>query len=148
LRRCPQKTAAFLTASRCVAARKNPRAFLTASSLFPPHKHPTNPTQTDASFEIEADLPGVKKEDVHVDVEGDTVRLSCETCSARDTDKEVEGTVVHRSERSATFASRSLRFPPSARLDGMTARLEGGVLRLSVPKKTDEAAAKKRVAVE
>jgi HSP20 family protein len=110
---------------------------------------PPLPSQTDSAFEIKADVPGVQKEDVHVDVDGDTVRLQVEQSSARDEDKETPaGTVVHRSERSAAFASRALRFPPSADLGAMKARLEHGVLHVSVPKKKEEEAKKKRVTVE
>ena len=95
-------------------------------------------------------MPGVKKEDVAIDIDGDIVRVSVSSGAEKEEeDKDEAGNVTwHRVERSSAFASRALRLPPSADLGAMTAKLADGVLDVTIPKKKEQGESKKRIAVE
>lgn len=92
-------------------------------------------------------MPGVKKEDVVIDVDGEVVRVSVASAADKEEDTEEAGVTYHRVERSSSYAARSLRLPPSADLGAMKAKLEAGVLEMTIPKKA-EAEAKKRISVD
>ena len=87
-------------------------------------------TETDDAFEILADVPGVEHSRVNLLVDGDVV--SIEVSEQRE--KQEENTLYYRSERSSSFQSRSVRLPPSARMDELKADVEHGVLHVRVPK--------------
>ncbi|KAH0450540.1 hypothetical protein IEQ34_021232 [Dendrobium chrysotoxum] len=96
-------------------------------------------TQTAHIFQI--DLPGLSKEDVKVEVEeGRVLRISGE----RRLDKEGKDEVWHvaeRADRSGKFL-RELRLPANGRADAVKAKMENGVLTVTVPKKEGEKKAK------
>ncbi len=62
-------------------------------------------------------MPGVPKENIALEIEGKTVKVSTQS-TAEEEEKEAgtgpEGTTWHRVERSTQFASRALRFPEDA----------------------------------
>lgn len=84
------------------------------------------------NYKVHAEIPGVKKEDIHVDVDGNQVSISAETRQ----EKEVkEGTKVLRSERYYGKVSRSF-FLENEIDDGKAdAEYKDGVLELTLPKK-------------
>lgn len=85
-------------------------------------------------FEIRADLPGVPKEDIVLQAEGDLLSLSVETKAH----KEQEGVRVHRRERGHTFAARSIRLPESCDLSQVQADVQNGVLEIVIAKTQKE----------
>ncbi len=99
--------------------------------------------EEDKAYTIHAEVPGAKKEDIHVTVEGDTVTVSAEV--KREEERKEGETVVH-SER--YYGKVSRRFTLGQALDdaGAKARFENGVLELTLPKK--EVAAVRRLTVE
>lgn len=84
------------------------------------------------SYRIHADIPGPKKEDIHVDVDGNVVHISAETKRENEVK---EGEKVIRSERYYGKVSRS--FSLDADIDEANAKAEykDGVLELNLPKK-------------
>lgn len=88
-------------------------------------------TESDAAYVVKADLPGMRKEDIHVEIEGAQVMISAET------KKEVapvrEGRVL-RSERTAGFASRVFTLGFEIDRSKATAVYLDGVLTLTLPK--------------
>ncbi|KAK9905525.1 hypothetical protein WJX75_001564 [Coccomyxa subellipsoidea] len=90
--------------------------------------------ETPKAFEVKADMPGVDKKDVKVNVDGDVLSLSVEQNASKNEDKEEEGVKYHRMERSSQFVQRRVRLPESANLAKITAKMENGVLRLDIPK--------------
>lgn len=89
--------------------------------------------EDDKSYTVHAEIPGVKKEDIHVTIDGNQVSISAETKQ----EKEVkEGEQVLRSERYYGKVARS--FSVASDLDEATARAKyaDGVLELVLPKKT------------
>jgi HSP20 family molecular chaperone IbpA len=90
--------------------------------------------ETPKAFEVKADMPGVDKKDVKVNIDGDVLSLSVESKKNKDEEKEQNGVKYHRVERSSQWVQRRVRLPESADLHKITAKMENGVLRLDIPK--------------
>ncbi|KAK3128777.1 hypothetical protein QOZ80_6BG0466200 [Eleusine coracana subsp. coracana] len=92
--------------------------------------------ETDKEHIFTAEIPGVRKEDVKVEVEdGAVLKISGE--KAREA-TEQEGESWKRVERSYGSFLRRFRLPEGARVDGIRCTLEDGVLRVVVPKDQDQ----------
>ena len=89
--------------------------------------------ESDRAYTVRLDMPGVKKEDVKVTVEGRRVNVSAQSAST-DEKKDGDDRIVYR-ERSATSYSRSFAMPAEVDQAGDVAKLEHGVLSLELPKK-------------
>lgn len=88
--------------------------------------------EDDKSYTVRADVPGVKKEDIQVDVEGNMVSLRAE---AKQEKEEKKGEKVIYSERSYGMVSRSFSLPAEVDAKGAKAEYKDGVLSLTLPKK-------------
>ena len=98
--------------------------------------------EDDKSFTVKADIPGVKKEDIHVDVEGDQITVRAETKYEKDEKKDEK---VIYSERSYGAVSRSFSLPVDVDEKAAKAEYKDGVLNLVLPKKANGSA--RRIAV-
>ncbi|MDG3063312.1 Hsp20/alpha crystallin family protein [Thauera mechernichensis] len=97
---------------------------------------------TDA-YEVHAELPGMKKEDIHVHIDGPVVSISAE----RKQEKEVkDGEKVLRTERYFGKVSRSFQLGQEIDEAKASARLNDGVLELKLPKKAEAQA--KRLTID
>jgi len=83
-------------------------------------------------YEVLVDLPGVKKEDIQVTVEGARVSIAAESQSQRET-KDAER-VLH-TERFAASYARSFELPAEVTEEGAEASFDNGVLKLGLPKR-------------
>lgn len=84
-----------------------------------------------------ADFPGVKKEEVNIEVEEEKVlKISAQRAKV----SEEKGDKWHRLERNHDKFFRSIRLPQDANTEEMKANLENGVLVVTVPKKQDKKA--------
>ncbi|KAL8093542.1 18.0 kDa class I heat shock protein [Apium graveolens] len=87
--------------------------------------------ETSEAHVFKADLPGLKKEEVKVEVEeGKVLQISGE----RNKDKEEKNDKWHRVERSSGKFLRRFRLPENAKVDEVKAGMENGVLTVTVPK--------------
>ncbi|XP_065872112.1 17.8 kDa class I heat shock protein-like [Euphorbia lathyris] len=87
--------------------------------------------ETPEAHIFKADLPGLKKEEVKVEVEeGQVLQISGE----RSRDKEEKNDKWHRVERSSGKFLRRFRLPENAKVDQVKASMENGVLTVTVPK--------------
>ena len=91
-----------------------------------------NVSETDKAFEVQAELPGVKKEDVKVAVEHQRVTIEGETKREQE---QREGENVLYTERSASKFMRSFMLPVEVDEASAEARMENGILTLTLPKK-------------
>jgi len=81
---------------------------------------------------VTVDLPGVKKEDIRVTVEGARVSIAAESKSQTETK---EGDKVLHTERYASSYARSFELPAEVTEEKADANYENGVLRLALPKR-------------
>lgn len=89
------------------------------------------------AYQVHAELPGMKKEDIHVHIDGPVVSISAE----RKQEKEVkEGERVLRTERYFGKVSRSFQLGQEVDEGKASARFNDGVLELNLPKKAHEQA--------
>lgn len=96
-------------------------------------------SETERAYTVKADIPGVKKEDIRVDVEGNQVSISAE--SKRESE-EKQGESVVRSERYYGRQSRSFSLPCEIDDAGAEAVYRDGVLELILPKKAGKSGRK------
>lgn len=99
--------------------------------------------ENDDGYTVHADIPGVKKEDIHVTVEGNMVSISAETKSEKE---EKKGEKVIRSERYVGKVSRSFSLGSDIDEAKAQAKYTDGVLELTLPKKATSAS--KKLAVQ
>ena len=89
-------------------------------------------TENDKVYTVKAEIPGVKKEDIHVTIDGNTVSISAEV---KKESEEKEGEKVLRSERYYGRVARSFSLGSDIDEANASARYENGVLELVLPKK-------------
>jgi len=99
--------------------------------------------EKDGEYRVTAEVPGVKKEDIQVDIEGDVVSVSAETRAEKDVR---EGERVIHSERYFGTVSRSFRLGQEVDQAKASAKYSEGVLELVLPKKV--AASGKRLSIQ
>ncbi len=94
--------------------------------------------EKNGTFKVRADLPGVRKEDINVRIDGNLVQIDAQT---RD-EKEFKGNgdKVLRSERYYGAVSRAFALTQDVDESKAVARFEDGVLTLELPKKAGSAA--------
>jgi HSP20 family protein len=87
----------------------------------------------DDSYTVKADIPGVKKDDIQVSIDGNEVTISGEI---KKESEEKKGEEVLRSERYYGKVSRSFTLPHDVDEAKVVAKYADGVLKLTLPMKT------------
>ena len=88
--------------------------------------------ETDGGYTVQAEVPGVPKEDIHVSIDGNVVSLRAEV---RQHDQKTEGEKVLRSERYFGSVARSFQLPVDVDAAQAKAKYDNGVLTLTLPTK-------------
>ena len=96
------------------------------------------------SYLLEAELPGFKKEDISVDLEGETLTIRAERTDEKE-EKDGKGSFVKR-ERSYGSFSRSFDMT-GIRTEDVSAAYENGVLKLTLPKKQETLPTSRRLEI-
>lgn len=99
--------------------------------------------ENEKAYTVHAEIPGVRKEDIHVTIDGNQVAISAEIRN----EKEVkDGEKLLRSERYYGKVSRAFTLAQDVDESGAVARYNDGVLELNLPKKV--AVSAKRVTIQ
>jgi HSP20 family protein len=85
---------------------------------------------TDNSTVIKADLPGIKKEEIAINIEGNILSLTGE----RKHDDEVKKENFYRRERAYGMFKREFTLPATVDHDKINAEFKDGVLKIEIPK--------------
>lgn len=89
-------------------------------------------SETDKEYLVKAEIPGVRREDVHVTLEDGVLTIRGE----RRQEKEHRSEKMHRVERFHGSFMRSFMLPENADPSSIRAECKDGVLTVHVPKKT------------
>ena len=103
----------------------------------------TDIRDTGDAYLLEADLPGMKKEDIHIDIDGERLSISAERSAVKE--EKDEGYV--RCERSYGSFSRSFDIS-GIRAEDISAAYEDGVLKLTLPKQNKSVPASRRLEIQ
>lgn len=96
-------------------------------------------SETEQAYSVKAELPGMKKEDIKVDIDGNRVSISAEI--KRESEKK-DGQTVVRSERYVGQQFRSFTLDQDVDDSQAEAKYQDGVLELTLPKKPNNATRK------
>ncbi|KAG0353179.1 hypothetical protein BGZ54_002365 [Gamsiella multidivaricata] len=86
--------------------------------------------ETDKNWEVHVELPGVRKEDIKIDANDNSVTLSAESKSSSEYNRD---NIRYQERRFGTY-SRTIPLPESVDRDKINARFQDGVLSLCLPK--------------
>lgn len=95
------------------------------------------------SYLLESDLPGFRKEDIHLDLQGDTLTVTAQ----REDEREERKEQYIRCERSSGTYQRLFDMS-GVDTDGIRARYENGVLHITLPKKAESKSERKALSIE
>ncbi|CAI2553460.1 Acid shock protein [Apilactobacillus kunkeei] len=98
-------------------------------------KMKTDVIENDDEFEVKAELPGFKKEDININYENDTLTIHA-IHDLNKEQKDEDGKLI-RSERTSSDVSRSF-YLPDADTDKIGAKYDGGILDIMVPKSAEK----------
>ena len=99
------------------------------------HEMKTDVRETDSGYEVDIDLPGFKKDEINIQLDNGYLSISAAKGLDKD-EQDKEGKYI-RKERYAGSMSRSFYVGNAITQDDIKAKYESGILRLSVPKKSD-----------
>lgn len=101
--------------------------------------------ELDNCYEITAELPGVKKNDIHVTLEDGVLSISAETCSEEK--EEDKGRVIRQERRYGKYL-RSFTLGNNIHEEDISADFTDGVLKLKAPKAPDDVPQKRRISID
>ena len=85
--------------------------------------------ETDKEYRVEAELPGVKKEEINLGIEDENLCISVK--HSEEVNKEGKN-YIHKERRSSSMSRRVML--ANAKLDDIKAKLEEGILTVTIPK--------------
>lgn len=100
-------------------------------------------TESENAYKLHAEIPGVKKDDIHITIDGDHVAISAEVKQEKDVRN---GDRVLRSERYYGKVQRAFSLGQPVDESAANAKYDNGVLELTLPKKAATSA--KRVTIQ
>ena len=100
-------------------------------------------SEDENAYIIRAEIPGVKKDDINISIDGDEVAISAEVKNEKEAR---EGERILRSERYYGKVYRAFALGQPVDEDGAVAKYSDGILELTLPKKA--AAQAKRIAIQ
>lgn len=101
---------------------------------------PINVSELDKKYEIIAEIPGVEKEDINIEVEDGKISIDVAKNESLDKSDE-EKNYIHREIK--TSRKRRVLYFENIDEDNLEARLENGILKIDIPKKENSEKVKK-----
>lgn len=101
-------------------------------------------SETGDEFRIKAELPGMDEKDIEVSLEGDLLTVRGE----KKREREEKHRSYHVAEVTYGSFSRSMRLPDGIDLDHAKAQFKRGVLTLTIPKKEEVKANRRKLEIE
>lgn len=98
--------------------------------------------EKDDAYVVDAEIPGVDKEDIQVSIDGAVVSLRAEI---KQHDEQKDGDKVLRSERFYGAIERNFQLPLEVDAEKSSARYENGILMLQLPKKQNSQAQRLKI---
>jgi HSP20 family protein len=102
--------------------------------------------EQEKTYTVHAELPGIKKEDIHVTIDGSTVSISAERKQEKEVKDEKDPAKILRTERYFGKVSRTFQLGQDVDDGKASAKFADGVLELTLPKKA--AAKTKRLVID
>lgn len=94
-------------------------------------------SETEQAYTVKANVPGMKKEDIKIDIDGNQVSISAQTTQVKE---QKEGETVVRSERYSGRLYRSFSLGHDIDAAHAVAKYQDGVVELTLPKKVGNGA--------
>ena len=101
-------------------------------------------SENENAFVLKAELPGVNREDINIDINNKTLTLKGEKKHERDEEKDN----VHMTERAYGSFQRSMPIPDRVDAEKISARFDKGVLKVVMPKKAESVAPSRKIDIE
>lgn len=92
-----------------------------------------NVEENDDTFELTAEVPGMKKDEINIDIKDHTLTIRGE----RKLDEEKKDKNYHVCERCYGEFTRTFTLPDNVDADKIEAQYDAGILRLTIPKKEE-----------
>lgn len=99
--------------------------------------------ESDANYTVKAEIPGVKKEDVDVRIDGNQITISAEI---KKESEDKQGERLLRSERQYGYASRSFTLACPVDETRSDAKYQDGILELTLPKRATNSSRRLQIA--
>ena len=100
-------------------------------------------SETDKSYVVEAELPGIVEKDIDLTVKDGVLTISGE----KQSEEKTEGKTFHRVERSYGSFQRSLQLPADADEDKVKAHMKNGILEIEIGKVKEAKKEAKRISI-
>ena len=107
----------------------------------------TDVRETENSYELDIDLPGFKKEDVSLKLDGGYLTISASKGLEKDEKEKKDGKYIRR-ERYEGQCSRSFYVGDGVQAKDVNAKFEDGILKVSVPKAAPQVETDNVIAIE
>ena len=106
----------------------------------------TDITEKDGNYLLDMELPGCKKEDIHLELNNGYLSVSASRNTNKE-EKDAKGNLIRQERYSGSF-SRSFYVGDSVKEEDIKASYENGELKISFPKETKQVPGKKVISIE
>ncbi|GBD33945.1 Acid shock protein [bacterium HR34] len=93
-----------------------------------------NMYEKDENLVVEAEMPGLKPEDINVEIKDGVLRIEGKV----EEEKEERGKDFYRKEISSTYQARTVMLPAEVKEDEIEAEYKNGILKVVMPKKEEK----------
>ena len=104
--------------------------------------------QNDENYKVKVQLPGIKKDNIHIELDNDFMTITAETHEEKEEKKEkAQNERYHTSEFRYGKYVRTISFDQPVKIDDAKAKYKDGILTITVPKQQIETNTKKVIKI-